>query len=65
MLLNEFLKEHRKVERLEATLARQQEDFQQQIQILTARLDAQEVNLQKVNDRLIMSKGAPQFVVGK
>jgi hypothetical protein len=28
MLLNEFLKEHRKVEELEATFAQQQEDFQ-------------------------------------
>jgi endosialidase-like protein len=65
MLLNEFLKEHVKVEKLEATVARQQKDFQQQIQILTARLDAQEANLQKVNDQLVMSKGAPQLVAGK
>jgi hypothetical protein len=28
MLLNEFLKEHRKVEKLEATVAQQQKDFQ-------------------------------------
>ena len=28
MLLNEFLKEHRKVQELEATVARQQKDFQ-------------------------------------
>ena len=29
MLLNEFLKEHRKVEELEATIAQQKKDFQQ------------------------------------
>lgn len=28
MLLNEFLKEHKKVEQLQATVAHQQEDFQ-------------------------------------
>ena len=28
MLLNEFLKEHRKVQELEATVAQQQQDFQ-------------------------------------
>jgi hypothetical protein len=29
MLLNEFLKEHRKVEQLESTVARQRNDFEQ------------------------------------
>jgi hypothetical protein len=28
MLLNEFLKEHKKVEQLQATVAQQQKDFQ-------------------------------------
>ena len=65
MLLNEFLKAHRKVEKLEATVARQQKDFQKQIQILTARLNAQEANLQKANDQLVISKGASQLIVGK
>jgi len=65
MLLNEFLKAHRKLEKLEATVARQQKDFQKQIQILTARLNAQEVNLQKLNDQRIVSKDATQLVVGK
>jgi hypothetical protein len=41
MLLNEFLKEHRKVQELEATIAQQQKDFAQQqkeIKALTASL---------------------------
>jgi len=51
MLLNEFLKEHRKTERLEATAVRQQE----QIEALTA-------GLQKVSAQLEASKPAPQVV---
>ena len=49
MLLNEFLKEHRKVEEQEATIARQQK----QIEALTA-------GLQKVSAQLEASKPAPQ-----
>jgi Chaperone of endosialidase len=49
MLLNEFLKEHRKVEDLEANAARQQK----QIEALTA-------GLQKVSAQLEASKPAPQ-----
>jgi Chaperone of endosialidase len=51
MLLNEFLKEHRKVEQLEANATRQQ----QQIEALT-------VGLQKVSAQLEASKPAPQVV---
>jgi trimeric autotransporter adhesin len=49
MLLNEFLKEHRKVEEQGATIAKQQK----QIDALTA-------GLQKVNARLEMSRPSPQ-----
>jgi hypothetical protein len=52
MLLNEFLKEHRKVEDLEANAARQQK----QIEALTA-------GLQKVSAQLEVSKPAPQVVI--
>ena len=55
MLLNEFLKEHRKVEeqsgkqqKLEATVAQQQDE----IQALTAALKAQAAQIQQVNARL-------------
>ncbi|MEP6586107.1 MAG: tail fiber domain-containing protein [Candidatus Udaeobacter sp.] len=53
MLLNEFLKEHRKVQELEAKIARQQDNFEEagakqraQIQVLTARLDEQDEKLE-------------------
>jgi Chaperone of endosialidase len=52
MLLNEFLKEHRKNEEQEATIARQQK----QIEALTA-------GLQKVSAQLAASKPAPQIVL--
>jgi hypothetical protein len=51
MLLNEFLKEHRKVQQLEANAARQQ----QQIDVLSA-------GLQRVSAQLERSKPAPQIV---
>ena len=52
MMLNEFLKEHRKNEEQEATIARQQK----QIEALTA-------GLQKVSAQLELNKPAPQTVV--
>jgi trimeric autotransporter adhesin len=51
MLLNEFLKAHRKMEEQDATIARQQK----QIEALTA-------GLQKVSDQLEASKPAPRTV---
>jgi hypothetical protein len=51
MLLNEFLKEHRKVEEQGATIARQQK----QIEVLTA-------GLQKVSDQLEANQPTPQGV---
>ena len=52
MLLNEFLKQHRKMQEQEATIAKQQK----QIEALTARL-------QKVSDQLELNKPAPRTVV--
>ena len=52
MLLNEFLKEHCKVEKLEATVTKQQN----QIEALTA-------GLQKVSAQVEMNRIAPQMVV--
>ena len=58
MLLNEFLKEHRKVERLknkfEATVAQQQKG----IQALTAQLKEQAAQIQKVSAQIEVSKFA-------
>ena len=55
MLLNEFLKEHRKVEELT-------KDFQPTVAQLTARLDEQAAQIQKVSAQLEASKPAPQVV---
>jgi hypothetical protein len=56
MLLNEFLKEHRKVENLEATVAQQHTDFEAAF----AELKGQ---IQKVSAQLELSKSAPQTVL--
>ena len=62
MLLNEFLKEHCKVQKLETRLAEQQEDSKaneanqrQQIRALAARLDEQAAEIQKVSAQLEVS----------
>jgi hypothetical protein len=52
MLLNEFLKEHKKNEEQEATIARQQK----QVEAITAAL-------QKVSAQLELNKSAPQTVL--
>jgi hypothetical protein len=52
MLLNEFLKEHHKVQDLEANAVRQQK----QIEALTA-------GLQKVSAQLEVNRTAPQVVI--
>ncbi len=51
MLLNEFLKEHRKVEKLEAAL-----------EAVNQRLREQDAKISKVNDRLEAKKPEPQMV---
>jgi uncharacterized coiled-coil protein SlyX len=58
MLLNEFLKEHGKVEKLETTVARQQK----QIEALTATVKEQASQIQKVSAQLELNKLAPQTV---
>ena len=55
MLLNEFLKEHRKVEKLEATVTQQRKDFEAAVAQLTGQV-------QKVSAELEASKPAPQTV---
>ena len=53
MLLNEFLKEHREVQKLEARVAQQHEDFDAAV----AELKGQ---IQKTSAQLELSKPAPQ-----
>ena len=59
MLLNEFLKEHRKVQELEATVAQQQKVME----AVTARLNEQASQIQRVSVQLEVTKRASQMVV--
>ena len=58
MLLNEFLKEHRKVESLEATVAQQQKGME----VLTAQLKEQAAQIQKVSTQLELSQSKARMV---
>ena len=60
MLLNEFLKEHRKIQELEATVAKQQRDFQATATHQQKQIEALTAGLQKVSVQLEASKPAPQ-----
>jgi predicted ribosome quality control (RQC) complex YloA/Tae2 family protein len=62
MLLNEFLKEHRKVQEQEAAIAQLKTDFSEKIEQLTASLNEQASQVQKVRAQLEASKPAPQTV---
>jgi hypothetical protein len=61
MLLNEFLKEHKKVQSLETTVALQAKGME----VLTAQLKEQAAQIQKVSAQLEVSKPAPQVVTNK
>ena len=56
MLLNEFLKEHSKVEKLEATVAKQHKDFEAALADLRGQI-------QKVSAQLEVSKAVPKTVL--
>jgi phage shock protein A len=58
MLLNEFLKEHHRVEELRAALSQQRKEFE----ALVARLNGQEARLQKVSAQVEAYKPAPQML---
>ena len=58
MLLNEFLKAHRKMEEQETTIAQQEKG----IELLTARLNEQAAQIQKVSAHVELSKPAAQTV---
>ncbi|MGI8957364.1 MAG: tail fiber domain-containing protein [Chthoniobacterales bacterium] len=59
MLLNQFLKEHRNVQKLETTVAQQQKE----ISALCVTLREQASRIQKVSDQLEVSHAAPRLVV--
>jgi Chaperone of endosialidase len=56
MLLNEFLKDHKTVQGLRATIVQQQKE----IAALIAHIKEQDAKIQKVSDQLEMSKAAPR-----
>src|SRR4029077_15358392 len=70
MLLNEFLKEHRKVEEqqatiteLKSTVARQQKDFQATAAHQQKQIEALTAGLEKVSAQLEVIKPAPQTIL--
>ena len=63
MLLNEFLKEHRKVSQLEATLTQQQTSFQSKVAEQEKEIEALRSGLQKVSAQIEMTKAASKVVV--
>jgi septal ring factor EnvC (AmiA/AmiB activator) len=66
MMLNEFLKEHQKVETQQATIAELKSTVAQQqkgMEILTAQLKEQAAQIQKVSAQLETSKPASKVVV--
>ena len=61
MLLNEFLKEHGKVEQLERTAAQQAKE----IQDLRAALKDQTAQIEKITGQFQTSRPNPQVIVNK
>ena len=69
MLLNEFLKEHgkveerdRKVQQLEVTAAQQKRDLDARIAQQQKQIEALTATVQKVSGRLQLNNAEPQFV---
>jgi trimeric autotransporter adhesin len=62
MLLNEFLKEHRKVEEQQVTITQVKKDFGSMIAHQQKQIEALTAGLQKVSAQLEASKPAPQTV---
>ena len=68
MLLNEFLKEHKKVEEQQASIADLKSTValqQKGMQVLTAQLKEQAAQIQKVSAQLEASKPAPKVVTNR
>jgi hypothetical protein len=62
MLLNEFLKEHRKVDEQGATIAQQKKDFASELARRQKQIEALTATVQKVSNQIALSKPAPQLV---
>ena len=67
MLLNEFPKEHKRVEQQQATISKRKSTVAQQtgIEVLTAQLKEQAAQIQKISAQLEVNKPAPQIVATK
>ena len=71
MLLNEFLKEHRKVEELESTVVQlkssetQQKDLQRTVARKQKEIQALTAQIQKVKDKVEMSRLARQMALNE
>jgi hypothetical protein len=63
MLLNEFLKEHRRVQEMQATIARQQKDFQAIAAYQQKQIEALASNLENVSAHVEMSNPATKVVL--
>ncbi len=63
MLLNEFLKEHRKNEEQETTIAQLKQNFQFKLAEHQKQIEALTAGLQRVSARLELNKPAPQTVL--
>src|SRR5438067_10446037 len=70
ILLNEFLKEHRKVDEQEATITelkltvtKQEAAIAQQQKDFEARFNEQDAKIRKVSDQVEMSRPVPQIVI--
>jgi hypothetical protein len=62
MLLNEFLKEHKRVQEQQATISQLKQDLQATAARQQKQLEALTASLQKVSAQLEASKPAPQVV---
>src|SRR6266576_1393027 len=68
MMLNEFLKEHKKVEAQQASIADLKSTValqQKEMQVLTAQLKEQAAQIQKVSAQIEVSKPAPKVVANR
>jgi uncharacterized coiled-coil protein SlyX len=66
MLLNEFLKEHKRAEQQRVTIAKLKSTVAQQqkaMEAVMARLDQQDAKIQKVSAQVGVRKTAPQIVL--
>ena len=63
MLLNEFLKEHKKVEEQQSTIAQLKKDFQANAMHQQKQIEALTAGLQKVSAQLELNQSTPQTVL--